>query len=333
MSEPCLIIGDIGGTNARFAIANAAAPGFSNQRHYTCKEFETADLAIRRYLEDVATPAPDAICLAVAGSVVDQSVRFTNNNWSINCHELAADFAGVPVCLLNDFEAIAYSIPFLLATDSESIGLPEVGIPDSQNCMIGIIGPGTGLGCAALCVHDNMLVPIVGEGGHTGFAPESQVQMDILAVLRERFDRVSDERLVSGPGLQNLYWALKKIHGEKPVQLSTEQIFSRSQSNNNSRAQEAVQLFFELLGQVAGNVALTMKTIDGVYVAGGIAKRYPHVLANSRFRAGFENKGRYRSLMEQIPTRLITHSEPGLLGASYCAARLLRGDFNRADRR
>ena len=333
MGDSCLIIGDIGGTNARFAIANPAEPGFTNTRLYACKNFETADSAIRSYLEDISGPDPDAICLAVAGPVVEQSVRFTNNNWSISSKELGSDFGGAPVCLLNDFEAIAYSVPFLAPTDSELIGLPDGGIPDSESYMLGIIGPGTGLGCAALCVRDGLPIPIVGEGGHSGFAPESQVQMDVLAVLRERFDRVSDERLVSGPGLQNLYWALKKIHGEKPVSLSAEEIFKRCESKKSARAEEAVQLFFELLGQISGNVALTLNTFDGVYIAGGIAKRYPHLLADSRFRAGFENKGRYRSLMEQIPTRLITHSDPGLLGASYCAARLTTNDIDHSNER
>ena len=324
MIEQCLLIGDIGGTNARFALADLHAPGFSEKKSYACADFATADLAIRAYLEEVSSPAPGVICLAAAGPVIDKVVRFTNNNWTIDANELAKDFSGTSVKLLNDFEAIAYSIPFLTPGDSLPLGLPEASAIDEQRYSFGIVGPGTGLGYAALYKREGILVPITGEGGHQGFAPESQVQLDVLTALRERYDRVSYERLVSGPGMENIYWALTRIHGEKQTQLSAAEIFSRAENDGDPRAEEAVQLFFELLGQVAGNVAISMSTFDGVYIAGGVAKRYPHILSNSRFRSGFENKGRHRSLMERIPTRLITHDDPGLLGASYCALEVLK---------
>lgn len=323
MSENCLLIGDIGGTNARFALADSHAPGFSMQKTYACTDFETADMAIRAYLEDVGSPEPVVICLAVAGPVIGNAVRLTNNNWTINAYELGGDFSDTSVKLLNDFEAIALSIPYLSDSDSLPLGLPESSTVDEQRYAYGIVGPGTGLGYAALYKREGIQVPITGEGGHLGFAPESQVQLDVLTALREKYDRVSYERLVSGPGMENIYWALTRIHGEKQTQLSASEIFSRAEKDGDQRAEEAVQLFFELLGQVAGNVAISMSTFDGVYVAGGIAKRYPAILANSRFRSGFENKGRHRSLMEKIPTRLITCDDPGLLGAACCALGIL----------
>ena len=324
MHEDSLLIGDIGGTNARFALADPLVPGFSMQKTYACAKFETADLAIRTYLNDVGSHSPSVICLAAAGPVVENTIRLTNNNWIIDADALGQDFTGTSVKLLNDFEAIAYSIPFLAPGDSLSLGLPEASSVDEQRYRFGIVGPGTGLGYAALYKREGVLVPITGEGGHQGFAPESQLQQDVLTALRERYDRVSYERLVSGPGMENIYWALIRIHGEKQTQLSAAEIFSRAENDGDPRAEEAVQLFFELLGQVAGNIAISMSTFDGVYVAGGIAKRYPHILSNSRFRNGFENKGRHRSLMERIPTRLITHDDPGLLGASYCALEILK---------
>ena len=167
------------------------------------------------------------------------------------------------------------------------------------------------------------MFPIVGEGGHTGFAPETGVQLDVFAALRERFDRVSDERLVSGPGLENIYWALSQIHGEKPAPLSAAEICRKAAEAGSERASEALQLFFEILGQVAGNLALSLGATSGIYIAGGIARRYPELLANSRFRSGFEAKGRHRSLMERIPSRLILYPEPGLLGAAFYANLLL----------
>lgn len=158
-------------------------------------------------------------------------------------------------------------------------------------------------------------MPITGEGGHVGFSPETEQQLEILKVLRSQFDRVSAERLIAGSGLENIYLALRTIRREPGPQLSAAQIFAEREPGN--LAAEAVEVFFELLGQVAGDVALTLGAVDGVYIAGGIAKRYPDLLEKSRFRSAFENKGRRRALMERIPTRLITYDQPGLLGAAY----------------
>ena len=257
-----------------------------------------------------------------AGPIVGQKVRFTNNDWTIDVADLANEFSTEAVRLLNDFEAIAYSVPLLPASDCLPIGLPIARPLKNNDYTLGILGPGTGLGAVGLCRRNGSLFPIASEASHSGFAPESQVQMDMLAVMRERFDRVSDERLVSGPGLENIYWALTRVHGEQRTHLSAEEIFSGNADGSNTRAAEAVQMFFEVLGQIAGDLALTLGAHDGIYIAGGIIQRYPDLIENSRFRTGFENKGRYRSLMERIPTQLITHPHPGLLGASYCVSHM-----------
>lgn len=319
-----LLIGDIGGTNARFALADRKTPGFSKAATLKCADFGSADDAIRKYLEDAGAKSPDVICLAAAGPIVEQRVRFTNNPWRIAATELAAHFGTDKVRLLNDFEAIAYSIPFLGEKDCMPIGLPEPEALDSEHYTVGILGPGTGLGTVGLRKHGQLLIPIVAEAGHTGFAPESQVQIDMLRALRERYDRVSAERLVSGPGLENLYWALNRIHSEQRPQLTAAEIFARARERADGRAAEAVQTFFEILGQVAGDFALATGANAGVFIAGGIVRRYPGLLENSRFRNGFEAKGRHRSLMEQIPTQLILNEQPGLLGASYCAQELAK---------
>ena len=318
----CLLIGDIGGTNARFALANIGSPGFAEAHTLKCDDFESADAAIKQYLESVGASSPSVICLAAAGPIIYGRVRFTNNHWEIAADELAAEFSIEGVQLLNDFEAIAYSVPLLTADDCMPLGLPEPAPLDGEHYMVGVIGPGTGLGAVGLRKYGNVLLPIAGEAGHGGFAPETQVQMDILRALRQRFDRVSSERLVSGPGVENIYWALMRIHGEKRAHLSAAEIFTAALENTDPLASEAVQMFFEVFGQVAGDLALTLGAEDGILVAGGISKRYPDLLKNSGFRAGFENKGRYRSLMERIPTQLILHDQPGLLGAAYCALKL-----------
>jgi glucokinase len=321
-SEACLLIGDIGGTNARFALADANSPAFSEVHTLRCDDYESADLAIKHYLDSVGAASPQVICLAAAGPIIDKRVRFTNNHWEIAADELAREFSIDAVRLLNDFEAIAYSVPFLAGADCMPIGLPEPGPLDAEHYMVGVIGPGTGLGAVGLRKHGELLLPIAGEAGHGGFAPETQVQIDILKALRERFDRVSSERLVSGPGLENIYWALMRIHGEKRAHLDAAGIFAAAIDNSDPLAAEAVQMFFEVFGQAAGDYALSLGAEDGIFIAGGISKRYPDLLVNSRFRSAFENKGRHRSLMERVPTQLILHDQPGLLGAAYCALQL-----------
>lgn len=322
MPKKSLLIGDIGGTNARFALADPARPAFSNVVTLKCDDFESSESAIKHYLSAVKAGPPDIICLAAAGPIVDRRVRFTNNHWEIAADELAGEFSIDRVRLLNDFEAIAYSIPFLTKEDCVVVGQPDPKPLEGEHYMVGILGPGTGLGAVGLRKHGDLYLPIAGEASHCGFAPETQVQIDILSALHEQFDRVSSERLVSGPGLENIYWALTRIHGEKRAHLAPAEIFEAAIANTDPLAAEAVQMFFEVLGQVAGDLALTLGAEDGIFIAGGIAKRYPELLMNSRFRTGFEHKGRHRSLMERIPTQLIMHEQPGLLGAAYCALQL-----------
>lgn len=325
MSEPCLLVGDIGGTNARFALADIGTTGFSRSQTLRCADFGSAHLAIKAYLEAVQAPTPAVVCLAVAGPIVDGSVRFTNNNWSIGQDELGDELQTAKVRLLNDFEAIAYSIPSLDGSDMMGVGLPPPKSLNAPNYTVGVLGPGTGLGAVALCKRGGQIFPIVGEAGHVGFAPETQLQFEVLRQLRERFERVSDERLLSGPGLENIYWALTKIHGGRTSRLSAADIFAQGLAQSDTRAAETLQLFCEVLGQAAGNLALALGAVDGIYVGGGIVQRQPDLLTNSRFRTGFESKGRHRSLMERIPTQLIVHPQPGLLGGSYCAVEILHG--------
>ncbi len=324
MAKNCLLIGDIGGTNARFALADGTKPGFSEAVTLTCADFATADEAIESYLDSVDAGKPAAICLAAAGPIVNCAVRFTNNHWSLAEDDLKSGFGTEAVRLLNDFEAVAYSVPSLSTDDCTPIGLPDPHDLGDGDFTVAVVGPGTGLGAGGLCRRGDTVYPVVGEGGHVGFAPESQLQLEVLIALRERFDRVSAERLVSGPGIENLYWALARVHGEKEAAPSARQIFEAAQEGSNSRASETVQLFFETLGQIAGNLALALGATDGVYIAGGIARRYPKVLESSRFRSAFDSKGRHRTYMESIPTQLVTYPEPGLLGAAYCALELLR---------
>lgn len=323
----CLLVGDIGGTNARFAIASAEKPAFRNEMTFDCADFASADLVVNAYLDKVKAPQPSVICIAAAGPVVDDCIQLTNSSWRIHAAELKQRYPGAAVRLLNDFDAIAYAIPLLRQSDCIAIGTAKPTDLDSENFTIGVIGPGTGLGTAGLCRRNGQSFAIGGEGGHVGFAPETRLQRDLLAELSKEFDRVADEHLLSGPGIVNIYNALARIKGEKADQKIAEEIFDLACKAKHTLAGEATQIFFEVLGQAAGNLALCLGAVDGMYIGGGICKRYPELLAKSRFRSGFERKGPYRSMMENIPTQLITQSEPGLAGASYCALETLRGEM------
>ncbi|HEX5787475.1 MAG TPA: glucokinase [Woeseiaceae bacterium] len=323
MARRKLLIGDIGGTNARFALADDRRAGFSAEQTLQCAEFPTALDAIRYYLRNVGVAEPDAVCLAAAGPVVGGVIRLTNNNWTLSVAGLEEAFGTGHVRLLNDFAAIGYSVPNLAPRDLMQVGKPSPRALEGRPFMIGVIGPGTGLGCVGLRKFGEHLVLINSEASHSGFAPETRRQIDMLAALRDRLERVSSEALVSGIGIENLYWALAHLHGAAQDRLPASEIFARADAESDAVAVESVEMFFEILGQVAGDLALTFGAEDGIFIAGGIAQRYPERLKSSRFREGFDRKGGHTYLVERIPTQLITHRQPGLLGAAWCALQIV----------
>jgi glucokinase len=320
MSDETLLIGDIGGTNARFALADPDTPGYREERVLQCADYQTPELAIADYLKSIDAKTPSTICIAAAGPILDRGIDLTNNHWHIRESRLYETFGIARARLLNDFEAVAYSLPELVESDYSVIGLHPAHDLALPNFKVGAIGPGTGLGAAGLIRSEGHTLPLVSEAGHVGFAPENALQRTVWEVLRHRFGRVSDERLVSGAGIENIFTALSKIHNQPSQPLSAAEIFDLM--NQNYLATETINLFFEILGQVAGNFALTYCAFDGIYIAGGIVQRYPELLALSAFRTSFENKGRHRHIMEGIPTLLIQHPQLGLLGASAVARSL-----------
>lgn len=325
MTDSTLLIGDIGGTNVRFALGNSAEAGYSEVRKLKCADYPTAADAIHHYLTTIGVSSPDIICLAAAGPVVDDAIRLTNNSWSISVAELEDMFDTTRVQLLNDFTAIAYAVPILGNEHLLKIGPLPPGALASPHCTFGVLGPGTGLGTVGMQRFGEHMVLIDSEAAHGGFAPETDRQLNVLGILRERFERVSIEYLVSGQGIENLYWALSRLNALDADMLTAAEIFTQADSREDPVAGEAVEMFFEILGQAAGDMALSFGAHAGMYVAGGIAQRYPQELCKSRFRRGFERKGSHRYIVERIPTQLITHEQPGLLGAAYCALRMRQG--------
>lgn len=317
MTESTILLGDIGGTNARFAVASHTKAKYESERVFQCDDFGSAESAIQQYLEEISAPPVTSVCLAVAGPVAEGKARLTNNRWLFDEESLRAALGCDRVKLINDFQAAALGMAELGPADLTQVG--DVELPDLRRTeyVIAVVGPGTGFGASTLIKRDGRLTTLSGEAGHVGFAPENPLQVELLASLADQFGRVSDERLVSGSGLVNIFNFLTTRRQAESGPIDAATIFSRA--DRDQTAQEAVALFFELLGQAAGNFVLATGSFDGLFVAGGIVQRYPDLLRNSAFRTGFENKGRHRELMRAVPTVLVNHPLPGLLGVFAAA--------------
>ena len=317
MVENEILIGDVGATNARYALLSPLSGNYEEERVLLCEDYESCESSIAAYLNLVDRPAVDGICLAVAGPVIKGEVNFPNNPWLVAEEKLAMNLGITPVKFINDFECLAYSLPHLSQADLEQVGAVPSRSLERENYQVGVIGPGTGLGAAGLLSRDDFQAPVITEAGHISFAPQTDLQEKVLHALQARYERVSNERVLSGHGLENIFSALRTINGLDVSGWSAAEIFS--QVNNDRLALQATAMMFEILGQVAGDFALSIGAFDGLYLGGGILPKHKDLLMRSSFRQSFEKKGRYRYLMETIPTILITHAQPGLLGVAAYA--------------
>ncbi|MBU1538745.1 MAG: glucokinase [Alphaproteobacteria bacterium] len=320
MTDPAsatLLVGDVGGTNARFALARLVdgRPVLEHHESFPAERHPTFLKGVAAFLEGCATK-PTGGVIAVAGPVTDGEIDLTNSPWRVS--EAQLQTLGLdPIRLINDFEAQAWGAPIVPPDQLASLGGPDEGDPHAA---IAVLGPGTGFGVSALVrdVHGHeMAMP--SEGGHACFAPGDAVEDEILRILRRRYGRVSIERLICGPGLLNMHRALAEIDGREshiddPAQITTEAL-----ENPGSHCGATLARFCAILGAVAGDIALTTGARGGVYVAGGIAPRILSFLKASPFRERFERKGRYQDYMAAIPTRVILHKHAALLGAARVA--------------
>lgn len=303
------LIGDIGGTNARFAIAEHGA--YRELQHMAVGRYATIQEAVGAYLDGIPRAMrPTSGALAVAGPVSGGRAKLTNLNWSFAIDELKAELGFSRLVVVNDFAGTAMAVPFLPDTHRYLIGptCPEAIGP------VGIIGPGTGLGVSALVKYSGQWVLVPGEGGHTTMTAASPEEGRILDFLRTRWEHVSAERVLSGAGLVNLYEALSSLDGKMPDPLSPAQVTERAMLESDLTCVRAFETFCAMLGTVAGNLALTLGATGGIYIAGGILLRFKEAFASSAFRQRFEDKGRFYEYQKKIPTYLILEESPALLG-------------------
>ncbi len=309
-----ILLGDIGGTNARFALAQAGSLQLTHVEKLKGHDFASLEAAIAEYLTRLpkTLSRPVGACLAIAAPIEGDRVTMTNLAWSLSISSLQASLALERLLVVNDFKAVARGIPELMSEDLEKIGGGSVkpGHPAI------VLGPGTGLGVSALVQAGDTITTIQTEGGHIGFAPSDSLEVRILERLWKKFDRVSVERLLSGPGLVNLYEALAAINHRSIEPLRPEEVSQRALNGTCQDCSDALSRFFGILGSVAGDLALAVGAEGGVYLAGGIVPRMLEELKASDFRARFESKGRFSQYVANMPTFVVTEPLPGLLGSA-----------------
>jgi glucokinase len=247
----------------------------------------------------------------VASPITGDQITLTNHPWTFSIETVRKHFGLRRFRVINDFAANALAIPLLADGDRLQIG---AGAPVADS-PIAVIGPGTGLGVSALMPMPGGWAPIEGEGGHVTMAPADAEEGAVLERMRGRYDHVSAERLLSGPGLVNLYNVLCELAAVPAAPFTAPQITDPRVWDEDARTRDATAMFCRMLGTVAGNLALTLGARGGVYIAGGIIPRSGAAFAQSGFRARFEAKGRFRSYLAAIPTYLILRPLPALLGA------------------
>ena len=324
------LVADIGGTNARFGWVSDPSAGVQCVRQLSVVNHPTVAIAAQAYLQTLAEElgsafsAPRRAAFAVATAVTGDFVSFTNSHWAFSTRELQTELALDELLMLNDFEALALSLPRLTANQLRPIAS---GLPKAEG-VLAVVGPGTGLGVAGVLRSPHGWIAIPGEGGHATLAAGNDFESALLACVRRQFEHVSAERLLSGIGLPYLHAAVADVMGQRvgqstqsagsdePAMQATAEIVARGLEGSDPVCAQTLQTFCALLGSFAGNVALTLGARSGVYIGGGIVPRLGEYFFASQFRERFEAKGRFRGYLEATPTALITDTLAALEGAT-----------------
>ena len=309
------LVGDIGATNARFGLVSPDGK-ILHWRSHVCDQYPTIDDALAEYLSDRGgLPMPRLAAIAIASAITGDQIVMTNHPWRFSVSALRARFGFERLEVINDFTAQALALPHLGPSDRIQVG-GGISVPAMP---LAVLGPGSGLGVSGLVPSATRWMALTGEGGHATMPAADDRESAVIDHLRHRLDHVSAERVLSGPGLVNLYNTLAEIDGVASKGYTAAQITDFGMRNEDPICAEATAMFCAMLGTVAGNLALTLGARGGVYIAGGIVPRLGRYFADLPFRARFEAKGRFAPYLAAIPTFVVTNSFAAFLG---CAALL-----------
>lgn len=322
-----LVAADIGGTHARFALARVEygrVISLDSETTLSTADHPSLESAWAAFATRLGGPTPRAASIAVAGPVSGDVLKFTNNPWTLDRPAFKQQVGLDHLIVINDFAAIAHAVAHLDANHFRPICGPERALPEVG--VVSIIGPGTGLGVAQLiCARDDYSV-VSTEGGHMSFAPADAFEDALLARLRPRFQHVSAERVVSGPGLLHIYEHLAEIEQPSVRFRDDKALWEAALDGSDSLAAAALERFCMCLGACAGDVAL-MQGADAVVIAGGLGLRLAEILPRSGFAQRFAAKGRFSAMMAAMNVKLVSYPQPGLFGA---AAAYAHNDTSRA---
>jgi len=308
------LVGDIGGTNARFALVVPGKSELMSIKTLQCTKFETVQEAVKSYLSSIGDIVISSACIASAGTTHLDIFKPANNEWVINKKNVSSALNDIQVNWINDFSAQALATTTLKSND---IIVINQGIIQPERVRL-VIGPGTGLGTCGLVNSSSGWVPLPAQGGHSDFAPNSSLEIEIWTLLQKQFGHVAVERILSGPGIVNLYKALCQINGKEVLFNSPSKITSAAiKVNPDSIAKETLHLFCQIFGSVTGSIALSTGCLGGIYITSDLVRNFLDFFINSGFLKSFEDKGRLKYYMTDIPIFISKKENMGLIGSTY----------------
>ncbi|MFL9864426.1 bifunctional transcriptional regulator/glucokinase [Paraburkholderia fungorum] len=312
------LLADIGGTNARFALETS--PGeISSVQVYPCADYPGVAEVIKKYLKDTKIGRVNHAAIAIANPVDGDQVRMTNHDWSFSIEATRRTLGFDTLLVVNDFTALAMALPGLTDMQRVQVG----GGTRRPNSVIGLLGPGTGMGVSGLIPADDRWIALGSEGGHATFAPADEREDIVLQYARKKWSHVSFERVAAGPGIEVIYRALAGRDKKRvAANVDTIEIVKRAMEGEPLAA-ESVDVFCGILGTFAGNIAVTLGALGGIYIGGGVVPRLGEFFARSSFRQRFEAKGRFEAYLQNVPTYVITAEYPAFLGVSAILAEQL----------
>jgi glucokinase len=305
------LVADIGGTNARFAMVADATAKAIEPRNLRCAEYETIVDATLAYLDLVALGKPYQAAISIASPVTGDALNMMNHSWSFSVSETREALGLRHLKVLNDYTALALALPMLRDDQRLQVGAGQ-GLAAHP---IAVLGPGTGLGVSAVVPTGDHWVPLESEGGHASYGPLNAREQAIIEVMRERLEHVSAESLVSGRGLSLIYEMITRLDQGLGAKLTPGEVTQRALELECPVALETLSIFCNILGTIAGNLALTLGAQGGVYIGGGIILRILDFFSRSGFRERFEKHGRLTPYLRNIPTFVINTDYPALAGA------------------